>query len=359
MRANMRLITFATLVVGVAGSGLVCKHGGSVSRDAATRKCTLAFENFKEDAKLCDVLASTADATCRHFSAQICQASRKEHSEKCSWTTGTDAIGEGFVGFKLPKAFGVPKKASAGAKTSDPNCYPVLVPKNAKKFTDCMHSTHCQKTNPGNGKHMHTQVTTDYFFVDETSGCVYCPAGKHPSRIEVDSGPIVRNFWRPAAGRADGTLQSVVHCGASDVYHSFPNLADLEVRNNKVAFAQMSPPAQHNGYFVQSGVIKRKTITSNLFQLFKIDAAWTSTCTVYKVASCYGAKGRKQVCASTKRIAFLHLECAMHPSCKWGHAGISQSGPVRGKKYKLHELPTQFQLVHAQRDFCSFLGLGA
>jgi len=91
---HLRRLTMATMMMAmvgvVAGSGLVCMHSSSDSKEMADRKCALAFE----DKKVCERISSTMNATCQTFSAQICKAARKEHNEKCidSWklTAGSD-----------------------------------------------------------------------------------------------------------------------------------------------------------------------------------------------------------------------------------------------------------------------------
>lgn len=78
------MFAMATMMMGVvAGSGLVCMHS-SDSKEMATSKCALAFE----DNKVCKRLSSAVSVTCQQFSdSQICKAARKEHNEKCigSW----------------------------------------------------------------------------------------------------------------------------------------------------------------------------------------------------------------------------------------------------------------------------------
>merc|ERR1711966_474686 len=60
-----QLVALAIMMVSVvAGSGLVCTHSSSDSRDAAKQKCPLAFE----DNKFCDELASAMDTSCQKYS---------------------------------------------------------------------------------------------------------------------------------------------------------------------------------------------------------------------------------------------------------------------------------------------------
>jgi len=80
---HLRRFAMAAMIMGVvAGSGLVCMHS-SDSKEMATSKCALAFE----DKTFCEGISSAVHATCQTFSTQICKAARKEHNTKCidSW----------------------------------------------------------------------------------------------------------------------------------------------------------------------------------------------------------------------------------------------------------------------------------
>ena len=155
-------------------------------------------------------------------------------------------------------------------------------------------------------------------------------------------------------------------------------------------YRSVSPSPRHP---VQEGVYKwQPELTSAPFHLFKHGhegaGLFMATCSVFKVTVCsqertqrrirriprfrskrrlkrHGSRKQQQHCATSKLVLFKHLtigggtEQPASRFCKWNDDAKLPKPTKCNQKFKIHELPKQFQNFHAKMNFCKFAAMSA
>jgi len=221
--------------------------------------------------------------------------------------------------------------ALSGADQDD-TCWPVLIPQGSTNhlFGDCKKASlgFCAGLK-GNSTIM---SPGQYYFMDEASGCAYCPEGTAPCAIYQD-GPLQRKFFADRVStyqvspiRPDGSMRNVVMCRTKGDHFckpaAFPYFTDLDLTGASWTGKTMAPPAHYAMQIGGTKYLEQESQSNHLFATVDVYAgSWTIACNIWKIVACDGARDSNgnMMCSSKKYVTLSKGQCYPH-TCACGLA---------------------------------------
>jgi hypothetical protein len=168
-------------------------------------------------------------------------------------------------------------------------------------------------------------IPNQYYFIDEVSGCAYCPEGTAPCAVYQD-GPFQRKHFKDRAHaylvsplRSDGSMRSIVMCRQlGDPYckpAAFPYYTDLDLSGSSWTGKIMSPPAKYAMQIGGTKYLRDESQSNHILATVEVySGSWIIKCDIWKIVACkpMGSNGGS-TCSSKKFVTLAEGKCYPRP----------------------------------------------